>query len=95
MSGFPRAIDDGDAGHLKPGMSLPPIALPATGGTTVDLAAVQGRSVVIVYPWTGRPGHPNPPDWDLIPARTVRRPSSKAFATAMAVSQKRIFGSSA
>src|SRR5262245_5586202 len=48
-------------------MSLPPVVLPATDGTTVDLVAVQGRSVVIVYPWTGRPGHPNLPDWDLIP----------------------------
>ena len=60
-------------------MSLPPIALPATGGTTVNLTAVQGRSVVIVYPWTGRPGHPNPPDWDLIPGAHGSTPELEGF----------------
>jgi peroxiredoxin len=60
-------------------MSLPQVALPATGGTTVNLAAVQGRSVVIVYPWTGRPGHPNPPNWDDIPGAHGSTPELEGF----------------
>ncbi len=79
VPGFPQAIDDRDAGHLTPGLNLPPVALPATDGRSVDLAAVQGRSVVIVYPWTGRPGHPNPPDWDLIPGAHGSTPELEGF----------------
>jgi peroxiredoxin len=74
-----QAVDGGDAGHLKPGMRLPPVALPATDGTIVDLAALQGRSLVMVYPWTGRPGHPNPPDWDLIPGAHGSTPELEGF----------------
>ena len=77
--GFPRAIDDGDASHLVPGMMLPPIALPATDGTTVNLAELRGRSVVIVYPWTGRPGLANPPDWDRIPGAHGSTPELEGF----------------
>ena len=79
-----------DAGH-----ECAPVALPATDGTAVNLAALRGRSIVIVYPWTGRPGFPNPPDWDLIPGAQVRRPSSRAFASFMGILRKRICGSSA
>jgi peroxiredoxin len=61
-------LDDGGADHLEPGMTLLAVALPATDGTQIDIAAQPGRSLVIVYPWTGRPGLPNPPDWDNIPA---------------------------
>jgi peroxiredoxin len=66
VPGFPQATDDGDASHLTPGTKVPPVALPATDGTAVNLAALQGWSVIAVYPWTGRPGFPNPPDWDRI-----------------------------
>ncbi|MGZ8400881.1 MAG: peroxiredoxin [Methyloceanibacter sp.] len=51
---------------LKLGVVLPPLALPATDGGTIDLAALPGRSLVMVYPWTGCPGRPNPPNWDDI-----------------------------
>ena len=74
--------NDGGADHLQPGTKLPPFALPATDGRQVDLAALAGKTLLIVYPWTGRPGQPNPPDWDVIPAHTARPRSSKAFATA-------------
>lgn len=53
--------------RLTPGLVLPQVTLPATDGSAVCLAALAGRSVVAVYPWTGRPGHPNPPGWDDIP----------------------------
>jgi peroxiredoxin len=79
VPGFSQALDDGDAGHLTPGLSLPPVALPATDGRSVDLAAVQGRSVIIVYPWTGRPGFPNPSDWDLIPGAHGSTPELEGF----------------
>ncbi len=60
-------------------MILPAIALPATDGTTVTLAKVQGRSIVAVYPWTGRPGHPNPLDWDVIPGAHGSTPELEGF----------------
>lgn len=57
----------GDVDHLTPGLALPRLALPATNAGEICLADVPGRSVIFVYPWTGRPGHPNPPNWDDIP----------------------------
>jgi peroxiredoxin len=58
---------------------LPSLALPATDGGTVDFAALGGRSLVIVYPWTGRPGMPNPPDWDDIPGAHGSTPELAGF----------------
>jgi peroxiredoxin len=58
---------------------LPSLALPATDGGTVDLAALPGRSLVIVYPWTGRPGMPNPPDWDDIQGAHGSTPELAGF----------------
>src|SRR4029078_12139861 len=52
---------------LGPGTILPNVNLPATNGGEVCLATHSGRSIVAIYPWTGRPGLPNPPDWDIIP----------------------------
>jgi peroxiredoxin len=72
-------LDDGGAEHLKPGIALPPVALPATDGTLVDIAAQPGRSLVIVYPWTGRSGHPNPPNWDDIPGAHGSTPELEGF----------------
>jgi len=74
-----RATDDGKAIHLKPGMPLPRIFLPATTGTAVCLADEPGLSVLIVYPWTGRPGHPNPPNWDDIPGAHGSTPELEGF----------------
>jgi peroxiredoxin len=66
-------------GHLQFGIRLPSLALPATDGSKVDLAALTGRSVVMVYPWTGRPGHPNPPDWDEIGGAHGSTPELEGF----------------
>jgi peroxiredoxin len=79
VPGFPQATNDGDAIHLTPGANVPPVALPATDGRAVNLAAHRGRSVVIVYPWTGRPGFPNPPDWDRIPGAHGSTPELEGF----------------
>lgn len=67
------------AGHLKPGTRLPSLVLPATDGNAVDLTALTGRNLLIIYPWTGRPGHPNPPDWDSIPAAHGSTPELEGF----------------
>jgi peroxiredoxin len=64
---------------LASGMRLPAIALPATDGKEIDFAAVPGRSLIIVYPWTGRPGLPNPPDWDDIPGAHGSTPEFEGF----------------
>lgn len=68
--------------HLTFGTELPPIALRATHGRDVCLAARAGRSIVAVYPWTGRPGHPNPPNWDHIPGAHGSTPELEAFRDA-------------
>jgi peroxiredoxin len=71
--------NDGGADHLQPGTRLPPLTLPATDGSNVDLARLPGRSLLIVYPWTGRPGHANPPDWDAIPGAHGSTPELEGF----------------
>src|SRR5680860_194004 len=77
--GRPFMLDDGGADHLDPGTAVPALTLPATESSHVDLTTLQGRSVVIVYPWTGRPGHPNPPDWDVIPGAHGSTPELEGF----------------
>ncbi|HYA38229.1 MAG TPA: peroxiredoxin [Candidatus Methylomirabilis sp.] len=75
---LPRPVDDGAASHL-PGMSLPRLVLPATDGTSVDLAAIPGRAVIYIYPMTGRPGVPLPQGWDGIPGAKGCTPQSCSF----------------
>jgi len=64
---------------MRPGLSLPSIALPATDGGAVDLGTREGRFLLILYPWTGRPGTPNPPDWDDIPGAHGSTPELEGF----------------
>ncbi|MEZ5829211.1 MAG: redoxin family protein [Hyphomicrobiales bacterium] len=71
--------DSGEASHLAPGMALSRVTLPATDGTDVCVATLPGRSLVMVYPWTGRPGVPNPPDWDDILGAHGSTPELKGF----------------
>lgn len=70
-----------DAGvrHLKHGRRMPDIALPATSGRSVSFATLPGRVVVFCYPWTGRPGLPNPPNWDDIPGAHGSTPEAEGF----------------
>ena len=68
------------AGHrATQGVALPSVTLPATGGSLIDVATLPGRSVIAVYPWTGRPGQPNPPDWDDIPGAHGSTPELERF----------------
>ena len=72
-------MGQGGAAHLTQGLALPPIVLPGTHGCDVDIAALPGRSVVAVYPWTGRPGQPNPPHWDDIEGAHGSTPELEGF----------------
>ena len=76
--GIPAPVDDGACNHL-PGMQLPPIALPATSGETVELSGLPGRTVLYCYPLTGRPGEDLPQGWDEIPGARGCTPQSCAF----------------
>lgn len=77
-SQIPVPQDDGAAAHLA-GASLPSIALAATDGSSVDLSALPGRTVVYAYPRTGRPGVENPDGWDMIPGARGCTPQSCSF----------------
>ena len=75
---LPVPRDDGAARHLT-GARLPALALAATDGARVDLSALAGRTVVYVYPRTGRPGHASPTGWDGIPGARGCTPQSCGF----------------
>jgi peroxiredoxin len=64
-----HAADAGvdDAAHLA-GVRMPPVSLAASDGTVIGLDALgPGRTVLYVYPLTGRPGVDLPEGWDAIP----------------------------
>jgi peroxiredoxin len=75
---LPAPQDDGAARHLT-GTRLPDLALPATDGGTVNLGRPSRRTVVYVYPRTGRPGQALPTGWDAIPGARGCTPQSCGF----------------
>jgi peroxiredoxin len=75
---LPVPVDDGAARHLA-GMRLPSLPLAATDCTDVDLAKLAGRTVVYIYPRTGRPGVAVPDGWDAIPGARGCTPQSCSF----------------
>ncbi len=75
---LPVPQDDGATRHLV-GRRLPDLTLAATNGSRVNLAAGKGRTVVYVYPRTGRPGVPAPDGWDAIPGARGCTPQSCGF----------------
>lgn len=78
-SGLPVPVDDGACDHLK-GAPVPSLRLRTTGGRWVDLKEESARpTVVFVYPRTGEPDRPAPPDWDLIPGARGCTPQSRGF----------------
>jgi len=65
--GLPVPDNDGAADHLR-GAALPDITLASTAGGQVALNALPpGRTIIYVYPLTGRPGFDLPMGWDAIP----------------------------
>ena len=76
---LPRPVDDGAGDHLV-GMALPDLELPATDGRTYSLTALPGpRTIIYIYPMTGRPGVALPDGWDLIPGARGCTPESCGF----------------
>jgi peroxiredoxin len=76
--GLPVPVDDGACDHL-PGLTLPTVPLRATSDESVDLATLSGRTVVYIYPRTGRPDQPVPTGWNEIPGARGCTPQSCAF----------------
>lgn len=65
--GLPVPVDDGAARHLA-GMRMPGLELPASDGGSARLDTLGARRTVIyLYPLTGRPGVDLPEGWDAIP----------------------------
>ncbi|MEU9404317.1 redoxin family protein [Streptomyces sp. NPDC048281] len=76
---LPVPEDDGAADHL-PGTEMPYLELRATGGGTVRLDALgTGRTVLYVYPLTGRPGTDLPEGWNAIPGARGCTPEACGF----------------
>jgi peroxiredoxin len=73
--------------------------LKATDGTSVNLSKLKGRTVVYIYPRTGRPGQALPEGWDAIPGARGCTPQSCAFrdhfAELKALGVEQLFGLSA
>ncbi len=77
-AGLPVPVDDGACDHL-PGAEVPSLLLESSVGP-VDLAALAAeRSVLYVYPRTGRPDRPVPESWDAIPGARGCTPQSCGF----------------
>lgn len=77
-SKIPAPGDDGAATHLI-GRPVPSIPLPSTDGRSIDVASLQGTTIVYAYPMTGRPDVPLPDGWDMIPGARGCTPQSCAF----------------
>ncbi|MFC9128091.1 MerR family transcriptional regulator [Streptomyces sp. NPDC057099] len=76
---LPVPEDDGAAAHL-PGTRMPPLALPNTAGRAVRLDALgPRRTVIYIYPLTGRPGTDLPEGWNSIPGARGCTPEACGF----------------
>jgi peroxiredoxin len=67
------------SGSGRSARRLPSVPLAATDGRDIALARRPGRLLLIVYPWAGRPGKPNPPDWDAIAGAHGSTPELQGF----------------
>lgn len=75
---LPVPQDDGACAHLA-GFALPAVTLRSTGGVSVDLSRLSGRTVVYCYPRTGKPDQEMPEGWNAIPGARGCTPQSCAF----------------
>ncbi|WP_096391170.1 peroxiredoxin [Halopenitus persicus] len=76
---LPVPEDDGAADHL-PGMTVPDVSLPATDDATVALRELPPRTVIYVYPLTGRPDEDVIPEgWEDVPGARGCTPESRGF----------------
>ena len=78
-SHLPAPQDDGAADHL-PGAAMPSLVLRDTSGAEVALDRLgPGRTVVYLYPLSGRPGVDLPNGWDAIPGARGCTPEACGF----------------
>ena len=84
-------VDDGGATHLAAGLQLPDLSLASTRGG-MSSPVRPGLCVIYIYPWTGRPGHPNPLNWDDIPGAHGSTPQAEGFRDHYAEFAARKFG---
>lgn len=76
---LPEPEDDGEADHLL-GREMPDVSLPATDDTMVNLQNLPARTVIYVYPLTGRPDQDVIPEgWEDIPGARGCSPESCGF----------------
>ena len=67
--------------HLV-GRRMPDVELQATSGSPVNPSRIPGTAVIFCYPFTGRPGHPDPDNWDHIPGAHGSTPQALAYSSA-------------
>jgi peroxiredoxin len=96
MNELPVPQDDGAADHL-PGLPMPPVSLVSTDGETVRLDDLgPGRTIVYIYPLTGRPDVDLPEGWDTIPGARGCTPEACDFRDhhndLLAAGATRVFG---
>ena len=72
-------LDDGAAAHLAAGTRLAPVPQSSVNGEVIDPASLPGTTVVAIYPWTGRPGLPNPLEWDELLGAHGSTPELEGF----------------
>ena len=64
------------------GRRFPSVDLEASSGSPVNPAKLQGLAVIFCYPYTGRPGYADPPNWDHIPGAHGSTPQALAYSNA-------------
>jgi peroxiredoxin len=77
------------------GRNIPDVSLRSTDGDLVNLAKSAGIAVFFFYPYTGKPGHPDPTGWDEIPGAHGSTPQSLAFSgsySAFTIMDVKVFG---
>lgn len=75
---LPVPKDDGLASHLI-GLSLPDLIFTSTANDEIHLDQLSKRTVIYVYPMTGRPDVLLPDGWDEIPGARGCTPQSCSF----------------
>jgi peroxiredoxin len=77
------------------GLKMPDLDLASTSGDLVNPAQITGWAVYFIYPYTGRPGFSDPPNWDFIKGAHGSTPQALAFSEAYADFEKlnvKVFG---
>lgn len=64
------------------GVSMPSIGLLATNGKIINPSKCDSTTVLFFYPYTGKPGQPDPAGWDDIPGAHGSTPQALAFSKA-------------